>query len=76
MLSALLLLALSQGGHAAGFGAIDAPDIDAHIQYLCSPALEGRDTPSRGLDEAARYIAAQLMANPATSRKARTGRPR
>ncbi len=60
MLSALLLLALSQGGHAAGFGAIDAPDIDAHIQYLCSPALEGRDTPSRGLDEAARYIAAQL----------------
>ena len=27
-----------------------------HIRYLASDALEGRDSPSEGLDEAARYI--------------------
>lgn len=59
LVSASAASALPQG-HAAGFARIDAADIEAHVRYLASPQLEGRDTPSRGLDEAARYIAARF----------------
>ena len=50
------------GGHATGFARIDAVDIDAHVRHLASPLLEGRDTPSRGLELAADYIARRFRA--------------
>lgn len=50
------------GDHASGFARIDAEDIDLHVRYLASPLLEGRDTPSRGLDLAAAYIARRFRA--------------
>lgn len=60
---AVSILALCQ----VAFGA-QAPDIDkvsetylrAHLGFIASDLLEGRDTPSRGLDLAANYIAAHL----------------
>lgn len=39
---------------------IPANDIARHIRYLASDALEGRDTPSAGLDSAAAYIAREF----------------
>ncbi|MGC8864985.1 MAG: M20/M25/M40 family metallo-hydrolase [Bacteroidales bacterium] len=39
---------------------IMATDIARHIQYLASDALQGRDTPSPGLDSAAVYIAREF----------------
>ena len=44
-------------------GAIEVPRADSlrgHVSFLASDLLEGRDTPSRGLDIAAEYIAAQF----------------
>lgn len=40
--------------------AISPAELEAHVSFLASDALEGRDTPSRGLDIAAEYIAAQM----------------
>lgn len=37
--------------------AITANQLKGHVSFLASDALEGRDTPSRGLDVAAEYIA-------------------
>jgi hypothetical protein len=54
--------AAQAGDHAAGFARIDAADIDAHVRFFASPLLEGRDTPSRGLDLAAAYIARRFRA--------------
>lgn len=39
---------------------ISADSLRGHISFLASDLLEGRDTPSRGLDIAAEYIAAQF----------------
>jgi Zn-dependent M28 family amino/carboxypeptidase len=39
---------------------IKGSDAKAHLEFFASDALEGRFTPSRGLDIAALYIAAQL----------------
>ncbi|MGQ9916211.1 MAG: M28 family peptidase [Bryobacteraceae bacterium] len=39
---------------------ITADLLKAHVSFLASDALEGRDTPSRGLDTAAEYIASQF----------------
>lgn len=39
---------------------ITANVLKGHISFLASDALEGRDTPSKGLDVAAEYIAAQF----------------
>ncbi|HUB83472.1 MAG TPA: M28 family peptidase [Bryobacteraceae bacterium] len=39
---------------------LSANDLRADISFLASDALEGRGTPSRGLDVAAEYIAAQF----------------
>ena len=39
---------------------ISAPSLQGHVWFLASDLLEGRDTPSRGLDIAAEYIAAQF----------------
>jgi hypothetical protein len=41
-------------------GAITANELKAHVSFLASDALEGRDTPSRGLDVAAEYIASEF----------------
>ncbi len=53
---------------AAANRAVAAPDINAvseaylrgHLGFIAHDLLEGRDTPSRGLDLAAQYIVAQL----------------
>jgi len=39
---------------------ISAQSLAGHLWFLASDLLEGRDTPSRGLDVAAEYIAAQF----------------
>ena len=39
---------------------ISAQSMRGHLAFLASDALEGRGTPSRGLDVAAEYIAAQF----------------
>jgi hypothetical protein len=41
-------------------GRLTANDLKADVSFLASDALEGRATPSRGLDIAAEYIAAQF----------------
>jgi hypothetical protein len=43
----------------ASLDRITAESLRGHLSFLASDALEGRDTPSRGLDIAAEYIAAQ-----------------
>lgn len=39
---------------------ISADLLKAHVSFLAADALEGRDTPSRGLDAAAEYLASQF----------------
>ena len=39
---------------------ISADSLRGHLSFIASDALEGRNTPSRGLDLAAQYIAAQF----------------
>lgn len=41
-------------------GTITANELKAHVSFLASDALEGRGTPSRGLDVAAQYIASEF----------------
>src|SRR4051812_31464036 len=45
---------------AAALDRISADSLRGHLSFLASDLLEGRDTPSRGLDLAAEYIAAQF----------------
>ncbi|MBI3679934.1 MAG: M20/M25/M40 family metallo-hydrolase [Acidobacteria bacterium] len=40
---------------------ISAASLKGHVSFLASDLLEGRDTPSRGLEVAAEYIAAQFL---------------
>src|SRR5579862_5151214 len=42
--------------------AIQSPALRKDLSYIASDQLEGRDTPSRGLDLAADYIAEQFRA--------------
>jgi hypothetical protein len=44
----------------AALDRITADSLKGHLSFLASDLLEGRDTPSRGLDLAAEYIAAQF----------------
>jgi len=44
----------------AALARITADDLRTHLKFIASDQLEGRDTPSRGLDMAADYIAAQF----------------
>jgi hypothetical protein len=44
----------------AALGHISAESLRGNLSFLSSDLLEGRDTPSRGLDIAAEYIAAQF----------------
>jgi len=41
-------------------GQISAGSLRGHLSFIASDLLEGRATPSRGLDLAAEYIAAQF----------------
>ncbi len=69
-LLAVLLLAAIGGPAAAqkpakanaprGAELIEARQMRDYLTFLASDALEGRDTPSRGLDTAAEYLASQL----------------
>lgn len=60
LLSAGALAQAPQDG-AGSLGARISPDsLRGHLSYLSSDLLEGRATPSRGLDLAAEYIAAQF----------------
>ncbi|MGP0062119.1 MAG: M28 family metallopeptidase [Isosphaeraceae bacterium] len=45
---------------AAALDRIAADSLRGHLSFIASDLLEGRDTPSRGLDLAAEYIAAQF----------------
>jgi hypothetical protein len=54
-------LQLSTGPQVeAALDRISADSLRGHLSFIASDALEGRDTPSRGLDIAAEYIAAQF----------------
>lgn len=44
----------------AALARISAESLRGHLSFIASDALEGRGTPSRGLDIAAEYIAAQF----------------
>ena len=44
----------------AALEGVSAEDMRGHLSFIASDALEGRKTPSRGLDIAAEYIAAQF----------------
>src|SRR5690242_18506013 len=52
------------GGQAAGeFGSVEsitAEQLKGFLTFLASDELEGRDTPSRGLDTAAKFVAFNL----------------
>jgi hypothetical protein len=56
------LLAAHSSEPKLGLQCIDEGELSAHIELLASPALEGRDSPSRGLELAARYLAQQFTA--------------
>ena len=59
--AAVLLAAQGQPPLAERIAAhVRANDLKADVSFLASDALEGRATPSRGLDLAAEYIAAQF----------------
>jgi hypothetical protein len=42
------------------YAMVEAGRLQAHLEFIASDELEGRDTPSRGLDLATLYVAAQL----------------
>ena len=44
----------------ASLDRISPDSLRGHLSFIASDALEGRNTPSRGLDIAAEYIAAQF----------------
>ncbi|MBI3712652.1 MAG: M20/M25/M40 family metallo-hydrolase [Burkholderiales bacterium] len=62
LVSALCLSAVTQvsAQQSPAAQAISAQAMRGHMHFLASDLLEGRDTPSRGLDLAAEYIAAQF----------------
>ena len=47
---------------SAALERISASGLRGGVSFLASDLLEGRDTPSRGLDIAAEYIAAEVRA--------------
>jgi hypothetical protein len=60
LLAALAASAALAPEEARLASAISADLLRAHVSFLASDALEGRDTPSRGLDAAAEYLASQF----------------
>jgi hypothetical protein len=61
LLHASLALALG-GDPAAAFATITVADLRAHLAELAAPELEGRDTPSEGLQRAGEYLCTRLAA--------------
>src|SRR6266550_6039456 len=67
-LAAAVVLALAAVGadqpltpqQRAALDRISADSLRGHLSFIASDLLEGRNTPSRGLDIAAEYIAAQF----------------
>jgi hypothetical protein len=57
---AFVCLSFAQKGGAGNLQAITQARLKAHLEFIANDLLEGRDTPSRGLNIAAQYIAAQL----------------
>lgn len=64
LVSALCLSAVTHvsAQQSPAVPAISAQSMRGHMHFLASDLLEGRDTPSRGLDLAAEYIASQFQA--------------
>jgi Zn-dependent M28 family amino/carboxypeptidase len=58
VLSAALAAASLSPQEQAVLGHIRAESLQGHVAFLASDALEGRNTPSKGLEVAAEYIAA------------------
>ncbi len=58
---AAALLAASHNSAYPNANAITPDRLRAHLMFVADDLLEGRDTPSRGLDIAARYIRSQLI---------------
>ncbi len=56
----LLAAALPDAQQKSALDRISAADLKANLSFLASDALEGRDTPSRGLDIAAEFIASRF----------------
>jgi hypothetical protein len=50
----------AQGSARGVLKEIEENSLRGHVSFLASDLLEGRDTPSRGLDIAAEYVAAQF----------------
>jgi len=63
LLSFLVLSDVETVGTKAAFATIVEEDVISHIEFLAAPELEGRDSPSRGLERAARYIAELFAAS-------------
>lgn len=57
----LAAIAFSQAKPGKPFDLITPQTLQAHARFLANDLLEGRGTPSRGLDLAAEYIAAQFQ---------------
>jgi hypothetical protein len=55
----LSVISLSLSGQKPGSKSITIPELEAHISFLASDELKGRDTGDDGLLIAARYIASQ-----------------
>lgn len=53
----LCALALGGSGFVAGLNSIEQAELEGHLEQLAGPELEGRDSPSLGLDRAATYLA-------------------
>ena len=60
--SCLCALALGGSGFTSGLNTIEQTDLEKHLERLAAPELEGRDSPSLGLDRAATYLAEQFEA--------------
>lgn len=58
---ATLLLPIAITERGPNWDAVTVNSLQAHLRFLSSDLLEGRGTPSRGLDIAADYIAAQFQ---------------
>ncbi|MPY87077.1 MAG: M28 family peptidase [Luteitalea sp.] len=54
------LYAKAEAAPYPGLEQITAADLRSHLTFIAADELEGRSTPSRGLDTAARYIASHL----------------
>jgi len=59
--TSIALAAISFANYAPDVANISKNNLDAHLRFIASDLLQGRDTPSHGLDTAAAYIAAQLQ---------------